>query len=305
MRKHFPSPAEMPIPADCGGWEEMYPYHVLFSEDRRSFDESRFWFLESLHVPEPLYPFDTLTFDAAVLALNQANSRIFVVPPSLGVEYRILNGYVFASANSITDEATVSQRAELFATRGGFYYRHWDELYARWVEKVEQETRELQALAVPELPEVEDESVVFEARGVGSGHLLMNAYDRLLEGVDRIFQYHFEFLALGYGAYLAFLELCRDAFPDISDQSIGAMVSGIDTLVLRPDDELRRLATLAVELGVARDVMRSTSESELAAALEGTRCRHTMARGFRANEGSVVLLLVRARSVSPSPSIVD
>jgi pyruvate, water dikinase len=266
-RGRFLSPFDVAVPADCAGWEEMYPYHALFGDDRRAFDEERFWFIEGIHMPEPLYPFDAMTFDSAVVALNQASSRLFVVPPSLGAEYRILAGYVYVSANSITDEATVTRRAELFERRGGFYYSHWNELYARWKDKVEDATNELRALVVPELGEFEDDSVVTEARGLGSTHALLHAYDRLLEGVDRIFQYHFEFLNLGYAAYLVFYEQCRNAFPDIPGQTIAAMVSGIDVLVLRPDDELRRLARRAVDLGVATEVEAARTEEELAAGL--------------------------------------
>ena len=95
----FPSPFDVPIPPGCGGWEDMYAYHGVFSEDRRAFDEGRFWFQDAVHTPEPFCPFDSVWFDYAVAAFNQANTRLFVVPPSLGVEYRMLNGYVYASAN--------------------------------------------------------------------------------------------------------------------------------------------------------------------------------------------------------------
>lgn len=63
--------------------------------------------------------------------------------------------------------------------------------------------------------------------------------------------YHFEMLNLGYGAYLTFREFCQHAFPGITDQTVTSMVSGIDILLFRPDDELRRLAHLAVALNVA------------------------------------------------------
>ena len=182
----------------------------------------------------------------------------------------MLNGYVYISGNSVTDEETLARRAELFASRGGHYYAHWDELYERWVAKVEGTIRELAEIAVPELPEFEDEAVVTEGRGIGSSHLLLVAYDRLLEGLDRMLQYHFEFNGLGYGAYLVFYELCRQSFPDISDQTIAKMVSGIDLLVLRPDEELKRLARLAVELGVAEAVEGADDEEALRAALAGS-----------------------------------
>ncbi len=45
------------------------------------------------------------------------------------------------------------------------------------------------------------------------------------------------------------------------------MVSGIDVLLWRPDDELRRLALLAIELRVAETVRRAGSEEELRAVL--------------------------------------
>ena len=268
-RAGFSSPFEVTIPSDCEGWEEMYAYHLLFDGERRDFDESRFWFQERMHAAEPLFPFDALTWGCGVLALNQASSRLFVVPPSLGVESRVINGYVYVAANSVTDEATLTRRAELFARRGGYYYRHWDELYERWIEKVEAATRDLQRLVVPDLLEFEDESIVFEASGLGSGYALLQAYDRLLEGVDRIFQYHFEFLTLGYEAYLIFYERCRAAFPDVSDQTIAKMLSGIDVLVLRPDDELRRLARFALDLNLAETIKGSSNEEELVGALVG------------------------------------
>jgi pyruvate,water dikinase len=269
-RKDFPSPFDVSIPAACAGWEEMYVHHALVNEDRRDFEEGRFWFQVALHSSEPFYPFDAIVLDYIVVACNQASSRLFVVPPSLGLEYRIVNGYYYASANSVTDEASLRERAELFLRRGGFYYEHWDELYARWLKKVEEAIRELELLAVPELPEYEDEAVVTEGRGVGSSYLLLVAYDRLIEGLDRILQYHFEFLNLGYGAYLVFYDLCRRAFPEIPEHAIAQMVSGIDVLVLRPDDELRRLARLALELGVGALVRDAVSEDELRAGLGGS-----------------------------------
>ncbi len=67
-------------------------------------------------------------------------------------------------------------------------------------------------------------------------------------------QYHFELINLGYAAYATFYDICRQAFPDITDQTIARMVSAIDLLVLRPDEELKRLAHLALELGVAAAV---------------------------------------------------
>src|SRR5215210_6269624 len=115
----FQSPFHVAIPPECKGWEEIYAPHAVFAEDRREFDESRFWFQDSLHYPEPYHAFDAVYHDFALVGLNQTATRLFVVPPSQGMEYRILNGYVYLSANSVTDEAQLARRAELFARRGG------------------------------------------------------------------------------------------------------------------------------------------------------------------------------------------
>jgi pyruvate,water dikinase len=65
-----------------------------------------------------------------------------------------------------------------------------------------------------------------------------------------MWHHHFEFLMLGYGAYLVFFQFCKKAFPEIAEQMVARMVAGVDVLMFRPDDELKRLARLAVELGV-------------------------------------------------------
>ena len=82
-------------------------------------------------------------------------------------------------------------------------------------------------------------------------------------------------------------------FPDISDQTIAKMVSAIDVLVLRPDDELRRLARLAVELGVSEQV---------ASAAERGRARREPSRAaMPANGGSPTSSRRRTRgSTSPA-----
>jgi pyruvate,water dikinase len=255
------------VPSECKGWEELYPPHTLFADDRRGFEQSRFWFQDAVHYAEPYHPFDAMLAYCIVINFNQTSARRFVVPTSLGVEQRILGGYVYLSPNSITDEETIAARAELFAMRGGYYYEHWDEFDRQWRKKVQAEIRELEALEVPELPEVEDEALVTKGAGVASSHRLLTAYERLLESFDRICGFHFELMNLGYGAYLAFYELCKESFPDIPEIMIAKMVAGIDVVTLRPDDELKRLAVRAVELGVGAQVRSAHDESDLTAAV--------------------------------------
>ncbi|MGZ4217776.1 MAG: PEP-utilizing enzyme [Solirubrobacteraceae bacterium] len=263
----FMSPFEVPAPDGCEGWEAMYPYYALFSEERRESEEARGWFRDGMHFPEPMFPFDFVTADSPYMCLGQANSRIFAVPPALGIDHRVLYGWVYMSANPVTDPEEIGRRAELFGQRAGFYFQNWDELYGRWRTKVQETIDELASLEVPDLPDIEDEAIVTEGRGIGSTHTLLVAYNRLLESIDRIWQYHFEFLNLGYAAYLVFYELCKQSFPDIADQTIAKMVSGIDVVLFRPDNELKRLAGRALELSVADDVATADGEASLTQAL--------------------------------------
>ena len=270
----FLSPFEVPAPKGCEGWESMYPYYALFSEERRDSEEVRGWFRDGMHFPEPMYPFDFVTADSPYLSLGQANSRIFLVPPALGIDHRVLYGWVYMSANPVTDEAEVGRRAQEFQKRAGFYFQNWDELYGRWQAKVEDEIRGIESLEVPELPDVEDEAVVTEARGLGSSHTLLVAYNRLLESVDRIWQYHFEFLNLGYAAYLTFYQLCKQSFPDIGDQTIAMMVAGDRRRPLPP----RRGAEAACE---ARSGATASTD-----AVESRRDEESLRRPFRSDAGT-------------------
>src|SRR5205814_541838 len=78
----------------------------------------------------------------------------------------------------------------------------------------------------------------------------------------------FEFLLLGYGAYMTFFAFCKKAFPEISDQTVARMVAGIEAEIFRPDEVLRRLARRAVELGVDDEFKEGRTAQAVMAALE-------------------------------------
>src|SRR2546428_204988 len=79
-----------------------------------------------------------------------------------------------------------------------------NELSARWSDKGRAPTAELEPLSFESLPKREQLEVVTSGRGTGSGYDLQVAYPRLLDLVHKLWQYHFEFLNLGYAAYLDF-----------------------------------------------------------------------------------------------------
>ncbi|MGW3132238.1 PEP-utilizing enzyme [Streptomyces sp. NPDC001123] len=250
-RTAFPSPYEMTSPAAAEGWERLYPYYTLFQPWRRSAEEERFWFRDSQHWPTVVKPFETVVPEFAFKCLGQFNTRHFVVPPAYGVMFRIHQGHVYLSPVA-APESRIPARAQQFLDRAGYYYANWDRLLENWKGKVLGTIRELESISFSELPEVQPYEDVEAGSGLGAADGLLGGYDRLLALCHRAWQYHFEFLNLGYAAYLDFFHFCKQRFPDIPDQGIAAMVTGVDMELFRPDEELRKLARLAVELGVDR-----------------------------------------------------
>lgn len=249
----FPSPHEVKTIPGTEGWERMYPYHYRFVAEepkRKAYEEQAFWFYDGLHYPEPIYPFDTIWDEAWYLGLSQFNNRIFHVPPSRGVDHRILNGHVYISAVPVTDPEEIGQRVPNFMERAGYYYENWATLEAKWKVKLEGTIKELETLEIPHLPELEDLSVVTEAVGESKGYQLLKAYDDLINLGIKCWQYHFEFLNIAMAANVVFIDFVQKMFPSIPLQRITQMVAGIDVILFRSDEELKKLAKQALELGV-------------------------------------------------------
>ncbi|MDD7964078.1 PEP-utilizing enzyme [Actinomycetospora lemnae] len=243
----FPLPSEIGPVAGAEGWEEMYPYFSRFQPE----DDGRFWFYNSMHFPEVVPAFDGLTSEIPYTAIGANTARLFSFPTTLGIEYRIVNGRVYITANPVTDPAQVEARLEHFQERAGHYYAHWDQLYAGWQQRIEALIAEIEAVEVPHLGELDDLAVVTGSRGYASNHLLREEFHRCIDLYSKMWHHHTEFLMLGYGAYVVFFEFCQQAFPEMGDQTVARMVAGMDVTMYRPDDELKKLAGLAVELDLA------------------------------------------------------
>ena len=249
MADRFPSPFEIQTPPGAEGWRELYTYSSLFSEDRREYEDGAFWFHDGVHWPEAMTPWDTTFLEYAIASLSQYNTRHYLIPPALGIDYRILNGYVYLSPVPAPPDE-IEGRVPHFMERAGFYFGNWDRLYDEWLVKIRDLVKEMSELQFAPLPVMEDLEVVTSGAGKGSGNELLAGYHRLLDLGLTLWQYHFEFLNLGYAAYLDFFGFCKAAFPSISDLAIAKMVAGVDVDLFRPDDELKRLARLAVSSGI-------------------------------------------------------
>ena len=263
----FPSPYEIETPPGCEGWEDMYPYYALFDERRREQDEQRFWFWNSMHFPLPMPAFDVACIDAPYQGIGTWQNRVFAVPPAMGIDYRCVNGYIYISGNPVLDPAKIAERAEFFQRRAGYYFEHWDELYAKWKQKMEVLIAEVTDLRVPDLPEYEPDEVMFDDDRNTAYYETLDAYGRLLRCGDLAWQHHSEFLLLGYGAYATFSDFCKSVLPDIPDQHIAQMVAGIDVLLFVPNAELRRLARLAIDAGVDSAFVEGRTPQEIDAEL--------------------------------------
>jgi pyruvate,water dikinase len=242
----FPLPSEIESAPGAEGWEAMYPYYTRFRPE----DDQRFWFYNSMHFPEPMPAFDVITAEVPYSGMGAYTTRVFAFPTALGIDHRILNGRVYITANTVTDPKQIESRLAIFQERAGYYYENWNRLYGQWRERLNQLIVEVDAIKVPQLPEFDDPEVVSEARGIAQNHYVRASFHRCIESYSKMWHHHFEFLMLGYGAYLVFFQFCKQAFPEIADQTVARMVAGIDVLMFRPDDEIKKLARLAVELGV-------------------------------------------------------
>jgi pyruvate, water dikinase len=259
----FPLPSQIADVPGAEGWRGMYRYFTRFQPE----DDQRFWFYNSMHFPEPMPAFDTITAELPYSAIGANTTRMFVFPTTLGIEHRIVNGRVYITANPVLDPAEVERRSQEFGPRAGHYFEHWDELYEGWKDRMRGLIAEIEAIEVPALTEWEPAEVVFQSRGVAQNHFLRENFHKVLALYSRMWHHHTEMLMLGYGAYVVFFQFCTQAFPEISDQTVARMVAGIDVIMYRPDDELRRLARLAVDLAVDDLFTEGTAASDVIGAL--------------------------------------
>ncbi len=265
----FPFFHEAAPPAGAEGWETMYPYFLVPDEETREEEDSRFWFADTMHWSRGAHPFDSIGAEAVYLGAGQNSTRIFVLPPSLGLDVRIVHGYVYISPIAVEDPAEIGRRVAHFQERAGYYYANWDELYGRWKQKMADAIASMQTITFPPLGELDPIEVVTEARGRSTSWDIIENYHRMIDEFFLVWQYHFEFLNLGYGGYLTFFQFCKHAFPQIREQDIARMVAGVDVLAFRPDDELRRLAQLANDLGLVETITAERPATELMRDLEG------------------------------------
>ncbi len=295
----FLLPSEIADAPGAEDWRSMYPYFTRFQPE----DDQRFWFYNSMHFPEPMPAFDTITAEVPYSAIGANTARVFVFPTTLGIEHRIVNGRVYITAIPVTDPEEIGRRAAIFGERASYYYENWDALYEGWKVRMRGLISEIEGISVPELPEFEDASVVIESIGVAQNHYLRENFHKCIDLFSKMWHHHTEMLMLGYGAYVVFFQFCRQAFPEISDQTAARMVAGIDVIMYRPDDELRGLARWPSRPAWTTCSPRAARRLRCSRPGGARRGREAVARRVRGGARPVVQRLHRRRLLPPPPQL--
>lgn len=262
---------EAAVPKGAEGWERMYPYYLVSQPEGRGAEDGRFWFADSMHWSRAVHPFDSIGAEAVYLGVGVNSTRSIALPTSLGLDVRMVNGFVYICPLPVTDPAEIGKRAELFGPRAGHYFQNWPHLYGQWKEKMLASIEVMKGLSFTPFPEFEPEEVVTKGWGKSASWQVIENYHRLVDEFFLIWQYHFEMLGLGYGAYMVFFQFCKEAFPEIEDQTIARMVAGIKGIMFRPDEELRRLAKAGVAAGLGPVLTAGGSPEAIFAALAATQ----------------------------------
>ena len=291
--KSVPKPSELTVPAGAEGWEALYPYHLVFrnAPARRT---SKFWFCDSQHWPTVFKPFETIGGEFAVKCLGQYNTRHLLIPPANGIEFKIHLGYLYMSPVPLPPERDRRAGAGVRA-RAGHYFQNWDSLLDTVARKVRGDDRRDGGADLPRAARHGAVRGHRSRRAKDGTEVLMENYDRLIQLCYQHWQYHFEFLNLGYVAYLDFFGFCKQVFPGIPDQAIAKMVQGVDMELFRPDDELKKLAMLAVELGLRPPSLTPDDVDGTLARGRGRRRRRRWLGAYASRPGPVVQLHRRQR----------
>src|SRR5262249_15581409 len=97
--RSFPLPSAIEGVPGAENWQSVSPS----SPRCQPGDDQRFWFYNSMHSPEPMPAFDAITAEIPYTAIGANTTRVFVLPTTLGIEHRIVNGRVYITAIPVTD----------------------------------------------------------------------------------------------------------------------------------------------------------------------------------------------------------
>jgi len=271
--KKFPYPEEVVLPPELAGWEEMYPAIRHFSKDREDWEKRHFWFQDKIHAPEPMYPLDDIFQEAWQISLSGYTTRVFCIPPAQGIAQRMLGCYMYITPVESPPPEIIGEKAELFGKRVFYVFENYEKMWDAWIVKFQALGKEMEAVKIPQqLNKYAPDDQVFPIpRGYTEAYEVIESFNTLISQIFKAWQYHFEYLNLAYLAYLMFVDTAKKLFPGIKESTIGKMVAGADVSMFRPEEELCRLARLAVSQPPVNEILKkNTSPAEKLAELKQT-----------------------------------
>jgi pyruvate,water dikinase len=256
--KKFPYPEEIVLPPELAGWEEMYPPQRHFSKDNDVWEKRHFWFQDKIHAPEPMYPLDDIFQEAWQISLSGYTTRVFCIPPAQGIAQRMLGCYMYITPVESPPPEVIGEKAELFGKRVFYVFENYEKMWDAWYTQFQALGKEMESIKIPaEFNKyVPDDQIFPIPRGYTEGYELIESFNTIVSQIFKAWQYHFEYLNLAYLAYLMFVDTARKLFPGIKESTIGKMVAGADVSMFRPEEELCRLARLAVSQPPVNEILK-------------------------------------------------
>ena len=293
--KSFPKPSELPVPAGAEGWEKLYPYYLVFQDSSKSEEDEKFWFCDSQHWPTVFKPFETIGGEFAVKCLGQYNARHLMIPTANGIDFRIHLGYLYMSPLPVAPEDIAARVPGVRGTRRPLLPELGRAARATGTSRSRAPSRKWNRSSSTKLPDMVPMEDILSGKAKDGSEVLLENYDRLIQLCYQNWQYHFEFLNLGYIAYLDFFNFCKEVFPNIPDQSIATMVQGVDMELFRPDDELKDLARWPWNSGSSPRSPTPTTPPSTLAAIAAAPGGDALAGALGRSPGPVVQLHHRQR----------
>jgi len=274
-KRKFMDPHDMPTIPGTEGWERMYPYYYRFvpkntDAEMEKYESSQMWFVDNLHQTKPLLPFETQVDDYWWPSLSQISTRVICFPTSRGLDHRMLNGWVYLASLEEEDPKIVEEKAKVVQKRMGMVFQDWDKWMERWKEKQYKISKSAEELRFGDLPEMVDDAYILNHIGCSPASEMRRDYWKLLQIIDLVWEYHFEFFNVGLAAYLTFVELCKRCFPGITEITIGKMCAGVQYDSYMPEMKLQELAKLARDWGLTDVIMQPGDAAQVEAKLKKT-----------------------------------
>ena len=244
--RSFPLPSQLAAVPGAEGWEAMYPYFSRFQPE----DDQRFWFYNSMHFPEPMPRVRHASpRRSAYIALGREHRpACFCLPTTHGHRlphhqrpglHRRQPGAHRGRAERSASPTSSSARSTTTS--------NWERLYGAVAaaHRGADRRRSRRCRGARTAATSSRSRSCTAGRGCRLEPLPARELPAAARGYYRMWHHHFEFLLLGYGAYMTSSTSARRPSPRSATRPSPRMVAGMDAEMFRPDDELKRLAAPA------------------------------------------------------------